>query len=59
MVEDLDNPLTVHMLFYISGHICQVNLLADKILAAVASYKSGYQDHQQDHQHCQHCKDRA
>ena len=59
MVEDLDNPLTVHMLFYISGHICQVNLLADKLLAAVASYKSGYQDHQQDHQHCQHCKDRA
>ena len=59
MVEDLDNPLTVHMLFYISGHICQVNLLADKILAAVSAYISGHYYHKQNHQNSQCCKYRT
>ena len=53
MIKYLNHALAVHLLFHISCHVRQIHLLADEILAAVASKHFGNKVHDNNHQHCQ------
>ena len=59
MVKYLYHPLSIHPLFYKPCDVRQIELLTDKILAAVSTDKAGHGDHQDDDQDRQDRQDRA